>query len=69
VPTANGAPRAAPKFKTNILPCAIGQWGLAIAGGAMFDLITTENTGLYAYVPATLRLSKVVRINANAGWL
>ena len=60
---------AAPKFKTNILPSAIGQFGVAIAGGAMFDLITYENTGFYAYVPATLRLSNVVRINVNAGWL
>src|SRR5881227_3490669 len=47
---------AAPKFKTNILPSAIGRLGVAIAGGAMFDLITTENTGFYAYLPATLRL-------------
>jgi hypothetical protein len=60
---------AAPKFKTNILPSAIGQWGVAVAGGAMFDLVTAENTGFYAYVPATLRLSNVVRVNVNAGWL
>ena len=59
----------APKFKTNILPSWIGQWDVAIAGGAMFDLITTENTGLYAYMPATLRLSKAVRVKANGGWL
>ncbi|TMJ00016.1 MAG: YjbH domain-containing protein [Alphaproteobacteria bacterium] len=59
---------AAPKFKTNIIPSAIGQFGVAIAGGAMFDLLTQEHTGLYAYVPATLRLSNVVRINLNAGW-
>ena len=59
---------AAPKFKTNIIPSAIGQFGVAIAGGAMFDLLTYEHTGLYAYVPATLRLSNVVRINLNAGW-
>ncbi len=59
----------APKFKTNILPSAIGRFGVAIAGGAMVDVITRETTGFFAYVPATLRLSEVVRINLNAGWL
>src|SRR4051812_2901198 len=60
---------AAPKFKTNIIPSAIGRLGVAVAGGAMFDLVTRENTGAYAYIPATLRLSEVMRINVNAGWL
>jgi hypothetical protein len=59
---------AAPKFKTNLVPSAIGSWGVAVAGGTSFDLITRENTGFFAYVPATLRLSEVVRVNANAGW-
>jgi hypothetical protein len=58
----------APKFKTNILPSAIGRFGVAIAGGAMFDVTNNENTGYFAYVPATLRLSEVMRINLNAGW-
>jgi len=57
-----------PKFKTNIIPTAIGRFGVAVAGGAAFDLITHENIGFYGYVPATLRLSEVVRINLNAGW-
>jgi hypothetical protein len=59
----------APKFKTNIFPTAIGRFGVAVAGGAMFDLVSRENTGLFAYVPATLRMSEVVRVNLNAGWL
>src|SRR5258705_4645548 len=29
----------APKFKTNILPSAIGRFGVAIAGGAVYDVI------------------------------
>jgi hypothetical protein len=57
-----------PKFKTNILPSAIGRFGVAVAGGAFFDVITHENTGFYGYLPATLRLSEVVRINLNGGW-
>jgi hypothetical protein len=59
---------ATPKLKANLLPSGIGQWGLAFAAGGSFDLITRENTGAFAYVPATLRLSEVVRINVNAGW-
>jgi hypothetical protein len=58
----------APKFKTNIIPSAIGQFGVAIAGGATYDVTANDVTGAFAYVPATLRLSNVVRINLNAGW-
>ena len=59
---------AAPKFKTNLIPTAIGKFGVAIAGGAAFDLITNETLGFYAYIPATMRLSEVMRLNVNAGW-
>ena len=59
---------ALPKLKTNLVPTAIGSWGFALTGTAAYDLITHENIGLAAAVPATLRLSDVVRINLNAGW-
>ena len=59
---------AAPKFKTNIIPSALGRFGVAVAGGASFDLLTHENTGFYGYIPATLRLSEIMRINVNGGW-
>jgi hypothetical protein len=59
----------APKIKTNLLPTAIGRFGVAVAGGAMFDLVSRENTGFFAYVPATLRISEVMRLNLSAGWL
>jgi hypothetical protein len=59
---------AAPKLKTNLVPTAIGSWGVAISAIAVFDLVTKENTGFLVTVPATLRLSNVVRINLNAGW-
>jgi hypothetical protein len=58
----------APKFKTNLIPTAIGQWGVALAGGAVYDVTANDVAGFFAYVPATLRLSDVVRINVNAGW-
>ena len=59
---------ATPKLKTNLVPSEIGKWGLAAAAGGSFDLITQENTGAFAYLPATLRLSEIARINLNAGW-
>lgn len=57
-----------PKVKTNIVPAAIGSWGVAISAIASYDLITKENTALFVTIPATLRVSNVVRINLNAGW-
>ena len=57
-----------PKVKTNIVPTAIGSWGFALSAIAAYDLLTKENTALFVTVPATLRLSNVVRINLNAGW-
>ena len=46
-----------PKVKTNIVPTAIGSWGVAISATASYDLITKENTALFVTVPATLRMS------------
>ena len=57
-----------PKVKTNIVPTAIGSWGFAISATASYDLLTKENTALFVTVPATLRISNVVRINLNVGW-
>lgn len=59
---------AAPKLKTNLIPTAIGSWGVALSAIGSYDLVTGENTGISVTVPATLRLSNVVRINLNAGW-
>ncbi|MBV9558577.1 MAG: hypothetical protein JO254_16035 [Pseudolabrys sp.] len=59
---------ATPKLKTNIVPSAIGSWGVAISGAASYDLTTASNTAVFATVPATLRLSDVFRINLNSGW-
>jgi hypothetical protein len=57
-----------PKAKTNIIPTAIGSWGVAISATAAYDLITRETAALAVTIPATLRVSNVVRINLNAGW-
>ena len=57
-----------PKFKTNLVPTAIGSWGVALSGAAAYDFTNQQTTALFATIPATLRLSNVVRININAGW-
>ena len=59
---------AAPKVKTNLIPTAIGSWGVAVSGIASYDLITGENTGFSVTVPVTLRVSNVVRFNLNVGY-
>jgi hypothetical protein len=63
------ATTAVPKIKTNLVPSAIGSWGIAISGTAAYDFTTQQNTALAITVPATMRLSNVVRVNLNAGWL
>ncbi len=60
---------ATPKLKTNLIPTAIGSWGVAASAQAGYDLITGANTSYAATIPATFRFSDVVRVNLNAGWL
>lgn len=58
----------APKFKTNIVPAAVGTFGLALEGGAVFDLTTGVHATSFLFVPVTYSLSDSFRINVNAGW-
>src|SRR6266508_594472 len=44
----------APKAKTKLIPSAIGSFGLAISGQAVYDFTTHQNTALFVNVPATL---------------
>ena len=41
---------------------------MALTATLSYDFTTRETTAIAATVPATLRLSEVVRINVNAGW-
>jgi hypothetical protein len=59
----------APKVKTNLIPTAIGSWGVALAATMAYDFTAREIAGIAVTIPATLRLSDVARINVNAGWL
>src|SRR5262245_53565799 len=58
----------APKVKTNLVPGAIGSWSIALSGVTVYDFTSQQNVATFVTIPATLRLSNVVRINLNAGW-
>src|SRR4051812_44460102 len=58
-----------PKVKTNLVPSAFGKFGFAIAAGFTYDAGEEDVAALFAYIPATLRLSNNARVNLNAGWL
>jgi hypothetical protein len=59
----------APKAKINLLPTGIGKFGVSAFGGVAFDAATGENTAVFGEIPITYRLSELMRINLNAGWL
>src|SRR5690242_21725672 len=42
---------AIPKFKTNLIPTAIGSWGVAVSGSAAYDFANGQNTALLATIP------------------
>ena len=58
-----------PKAKTNLIPTGIGKLGLSFYAGGSFDALTGDNLTAFAVIPATYRLSEVMRINFNGGWL
>src|SRR5262245_44836503 len=60
---------ATPKFKINLESSAIGKPGVAFTGTVTYDFTTHEATAINLTVPVTLRLSNVVRINVNGGWM
>jgi len=60
---------ATPKFKVNLISSAIGKPGVAVTGTVTYDFSSREATQVNLTVPVTLRLSDVVRINVNAGWM
>jgi hypothetical protein len=59
----------APKAKINFIPTGIGTFGVSALGGGAFDALTGQNTSMFGEIPATYRLSEIMRINLNAGWL
>ncbi|HEY0235525.1 MAG TPA: hypothetical protein VGC86_10820 [Afipia sp.] len=59
----------APKVKTNLVPTSIGAFGFAAELGASVDVVTGENTSVFAYIPATYRFSETMRLDLSGGWL
>jgi hypothetical protein len=59
----------APKVKTNLIPGAIGSWGVGLAATVAYDFTARQTAGLAIIVPATLRLTNLVSLNVNVGWL
>jgi hypothetical protein len=58
-----------PKAKLNIVPTGIGTFGFSVEAGGGFDAATGTNTTAFVVLPATYRLSEVMRFNINGGWL
>ncbi len=56
------------KVKTNIIPLEKKIFGVGIAGGISWDLITGAYTGGFIYVPVTFALREDLRLNVNGGW-
>lgn len=61
----SGALRA----KANLIPVDGHPFGLGIAGGSTWDLISGANTGGFVYLPGTFQVQDKFRINVNGGWL
>lgn len=57
-----------PKAKWNIEPTGVGKFGYSFETGGGIDASSGDNTSVFAVVPATYRLSEVMRVNINAGW-
>jgi hypothetical protein len=60
---------ATPKFKVNLISSAIGKPGLAVTGTITYDFISHDVVQVNLTIPVTLRLTDVVRINVNGGWM
>lgn len=54
--------------KINLISVANHLFGLGLAGGAGWDLVTGEHTGVFINLPPTFALHENLRINVNAGW-
>ena len=58
-----------PKAKMNILPPDTGKFGLAVSGGATFNVLTGEYTGSFVNIPVTYTFSETFKANFNGGWI
>jgi len=59
----------APKAKMTLLKPEVGKFGVAIAGGSVFDVSTGELAASFIYIPVTYTVTETFKFNVNAGWL
>ena len=59
----------APKFKMTVIKPDVGKFGFAISGGAVFDILTGQNTGAFVNIPVTYQAADTLKLNFNTGWL
>lgn len=55
--------------KVNLIPVDGHPFGLGLAGGSSWDLVTGASTGGFIYLPATIEVRDNFRVNVNGGWL
>lgn len=55
--------------KINILPTAPGKIGVGFVGGTNYDLLTGDNTQVFAYVPISYQFVEQFRVLVNGGWM
>jgi len=55
--------------KTNLIPIDKHPFGVGIAGGSSWDLISGASTGGFINVPVTIPVNDALKINVNGGWL
>jgi hypothetical protein len=58
-----------PKFKTTLVKPDVGKFGIAVSGGATFDVVTGASTGAFVNIPVTFQATELLKLNVNGGWL
>jgi hypothetical protein len=58
-----------PKFKFGLVAGDVGRPNVSFTGTVTYDFTSRAATAINFVVPASVWVSNVVRINANAGWL
>ena len=61
-------PSLTPKFKTTLVKPEVGKFGIAVAGGAAFDILTGANSGAFVNIPITFQATELFKLNVDVGW-
>jgi hypothetical protein len=58
-----------PKFKATLVKPDVGKFGIAISGGATFDVLNGAFSSGNINIPVTYQATELLKLNVNAGWL